>query len=85
VLVYCTEVPEVFELADRAVVVDRGRINRMIRVADHLDVASLAAAIARSEHTLVTAEDLAASRGHNEEIAGGSPTDPKPSTPGGSA
>jgi ABC-type sugar transport system ATPase subunit len=83
VLVYCTEVPEVFELADRAVVVDRGRINRMIRVADHLDVASLAAAIARSEHTLVTAEDLAASRGHNEEIAGGSPTDPNPSTPGG--
>ncbi len=68
VLVYCTEVPEVFELADRAVVVDRGRANRVIRVADHPDVASLAAAIARSEHTLVTAADLAASHAQRPEI-----------------
>jgi len=51
VLVYCTEVPEVFELADRVVVVDGGRVSRLMAVADHSDIASLAATIARSEHT----------------------------------
>jgi ABC-type sugar transport system ATPase subunit len=61
VLVYCTEVPEVFELATRAVIVDRGQIVRELRVADFADVASLAAEIARSEHIEVTEGDLAAS------------------------
>jgi ABC-type sugar transport system ATPase subunit len=61
VLVYCTEVPEVFEMADRALVVDRGRIVREIRVADHGNVASLAAEIARSEHTDISKADLEAS------------------------
>ena len=61
VLAYCTEVPEVFELSTRAVVVDRGRLVRQLRVADFPDVSSLAAEIARSEHIEVTEEDLAKS------------------------
>jgi ABC-type sugar transport system ATPase subunit len=61
VFVYCTEVPEVFELADRAIVIDRGRVVREIRVADYADVATLAADIARSEKTAITQADLAAS------------------------
>lgn len=46
VLVYCTEVPEVFELADRVTIVDRGRPVTTVRVADFPDVASLAERIA---------------------------------------
>jgi ABC-type sugar transport system ATPase subunit len=64
VFVYCSEVPEVpevFELADRAVVIERGRVVREIRIADHADVSSLAAEIARSEHIDITTADLVAS------------------------
>jgi ABC-type sugar transport system ATPase subunit len=57
-LVYCTEVPEVFELADRVVVVDGGTPVRSLRVADHPQLTSLADEIAGLEHTAVTPEDL---------------------------
>jgi len=53
VLVYCTEVPEVFELADRVVVVDDGRLARELRVADFADLTALADAVATLEHTAV--------------------------------
>jgi ABC-type sugar transport system ATPase subunit len=53
VLVYCTEVPEVFELADRVVVVDRGRPSRELRVSTFPDLPALADAIATLEHTAV--------------------------------
>lgn len=66
VLLFCTEVPEVFELADRAMIVSRGRIERTLRVSDHPDVSSLATAIAEAEHTLITADDLAASHAAND-------------------
>jgi hypothetical protein len=55
VLVYCTEVPEVHELADRVVVVDRGRPVRELRIADMADLTTLADAIATLEHTAVEA------------------------------
>lgn len=61
ILVYCTEAPEVFELADCVVTVDRGRVSQPLRVAEYPDVASLAAAIARAERTEVQAGDVAAS------------------------
>ena len=66
VFAYCTEVPEVFELATRAVVIDRGRVVRELHVADFADVSSLAAEIARSEKTTITPADLAASHGMTE-------------------
>jgi ABC-type sugar transport system ATPase subunit len=58
VLVYCTEVPEVYELADRVVVVDAGRAGPPMEVASFADLTSLADAIAAYEHTAVEAEDL---------------------------
>jgi len=50
VLVYCTEVPEVFELAERVVVVDKGRVAATLEVGAFQDVAALAEAIAGVEH-----------------------------------
>jgi ABC-type sugar transport system ATPase subunit len=44
---YCTEIPEVFELADTVIVVDNGRIVGRHEVADFADVAELAHRIAR--------------------------------------
>ena len=58
VLVYCTEVPEVFELADRFLVVDAGTTGTPMNVSDFADLTSLADAIASYEHTAVGAEDL---------------------------
>ena len=58
VLVYCTEVPEVFELADRLAIMDDGVISKPRRVASFPDVASLAATIATGERTTVEEEDL---------------------------
>ena len=58
VLVYCTEVPEVYELADRVAVVDAGRVGPPMEVAAFPDLPSLADAIATYEHTAVEAEDL---------------------------
>jgi ABC-type sugar transport system ATPase subunit len=64
VLVYCTEVPEVYELADRVVVVDAGRAGPPIDVAGFPDLTSLADAIATHEHTAVEPEDLVRSHAH---------------------
>jgi len=49
VLVYCTEVPEAFELADVAYVVSGGRLSPPVHVSAHDDVASLAAFLATLE------------------------------------
>ena len=46
IVAYCTEIPEVFELADRAVVMAHGRITGELDVADHGDIGSLAEAVA---------------------------------------
>lgn len=75
VLVYCTEVPEVHELADEFVVVDRGRAGKPIRVADLPDITALADAIANYEHTAVAAEDLLLS--HASQAAGDHGTSPE--------
>jgi ABC-type sugar transport system ATPase subunit len=53
VLVYCTEVPEVFELADRVIIVEQGRPVRDLRVTAFPDLTALADAIAAAEHTAV--------------------------------
>jgi ABC-type sugar transport system ATPase subunit len=48
-VIYCTEVPEVFEVADLAYVVADGRLSEPIVVMNHADVESLALAITRLE------------------------------------
>ena len=60
VVIYCTEVPEVFEAADRACVVSEGRLSAPLRVREHPDVESLARAITRLErHGSVATEPAA--------------------------
>jgi ABC-type sugar transport system ATPase subunit len=49
VIMFCTEVPEVFEAADLAYVMSDGRISEPLVVARHEDVESLALAITRLE------------------------------------
>jgi ABC-type sugar transport system ATPase subunit len=49
VMIYCTEVPEVFEAADLVYVVSEGRLSEPIVVMSHHDVESLAKAITRLE------------------------------------
>ncbi len=49
VILYCTEVPEVFDVADRVYVVSDGRLSDPLEVAVHEDVKALAAAITRRE------------------------------------
>jgi ABC-type sugar transport system ATPase subunit len=46
VLIYCTEIPEVFETADKVAIIDRGRLASVLDVHAYADVASLAADIA---------------------------------------
>ncbi|MFP5343856.1 MAG: ATP-binding cassette domain-containing protein [Candidatus Limnocylindria bacterium] len=53
VVIYCTEVPEVFEAADLACVVSDGRLSAPLRIRDHPDVESLARAITRLERHAV--------------------------------
>jgi ABC-type sugar transport system ATPase subunit len=53
VLVFCTEIPEVFELADRVVVLDRGRVVGIREVGAYSDVASLASGLTAFKHHLV--------------------------------
>ena len=69
VLVYCTEVPEVHELADTVIVVDAGRPSRALRVADFAALPALADAIAGFEHTDVAPEDLARSHATGHQTA----------------
>jgi ABC-type sugar transport system ATPase subunit len=54
VVIYCTEVPEVFEVADLAYVVSDGRLSDPIMVMNHTDVESLAKAITRLERHALT-------------------------------
>jgi ABC-type sugar transport system ATPase subunit len=49
VIIYCTEVPEVFEVADLAYVVSDGRLSDPVLVMNHEDVESLARAVTRLE------------------------------------
>lgn len=49
VILYCTEVPEVFDVAGRVFVVSEGRVADALLVTEHTDVKALAAAIARRE------------------------------------
>ena len=49
VIMYCTEVPEVFEVADRVHVVSDGRLSDPLLVFEYPDVEALAAAITRLE------------------------------------
>jgi ABC-type sugar transport system ATPase subunit len=49
VVIFCTEVPEVFEVADRLHVVSDGRLSAAVTVATFADVESLAAEITRLE------------------------------------
>ena len=49
VVIYCTEVPEVFEAADTAYVVSDGHLSHPLAVRDYADVETLARAITRLE------------------------------------
>jgi ABC-type sugar transport system ATPase subunit len=49
VVIFCTEVPEVFETADRAYVMSDGRLSDALLVTDYGDVETLARAITRLE------------------------------------
>jgi ABC-type sugar transport system ATPase subunit len=49
VLAFCTEVSEVFDMADRAIVVDDGRLSRSLDVRSYAKVEALAADITRLE------------------------------------
>jgi ABC-type sugar transport system ATPase subunit len=64
VIIYCTEVPEVFEAADRAYVVSDGRLSEPLDVASFTDVETLARTITRLErHGSVVAPATAAASG----------------------
>ena len=64
VIIYCTEVPEVFEAADRAFVVSDGRLSEPLDVASFVDVETLARAITRLErHGSVAPPATAAASG----------------------
>jgi ABC-type sugar transport system ATPase subunit len=52
VITFCTEIPEVFELADRVVVVGDGRVSQPLRVEAYPDITSLTTAVAKIEQTL---------------------------------
>ncbi|HKZ92347.1 MAG TPA: hypothetical protein VJZ50_09420, partial [Candidatus Limnocylindrales bacterium] len=56
---FCTEAPEVFEVADLAYVVSEGRLSEPILVMNHADVESLALAITRLERHGVAGGDRA--------------------------
>ncbi len=49
VVMYCTEVPEMYEAADRVIVVSDGRLSAPLTVADHEHVEALATEVTRLE------------------------------------
>ena len=49
VIMYCTEVPEMFEAADRVIVVSDGRLSAPLTVAEHAHVEALATEVTRLE------------------------------------
>jgi ABC-type sugar transport system ATPase subunit len=64
VIIYCTEVPEVFEAADLAYVVSDGRLSAPLMVMNHPDVEDLARAVTRLErHGVVAAAPAAGAAG----------------------
>jgi ABC-type sugar transport system ATPase subunit len=64
VIIYCTEVPEVFEAADLAYVVSDGRLSDPLIVMNYPDVEALARAVTRLErHGAVSAPAAAMSGG----------------------
>lgn len=58
VLVFCTEVPEVFELADEAVIVKHGRIGGSLTVSQFGNVQQLASSIAELEYEKSSVADV---------------------------
>ncbi len=62
VIIYCTEVPEVFEVADLAYVVSDGRLSPPLLVMNHPDVEALARAVTRLERHRGTAASGAPDR-----------------------
>jgi ABC-type sugar transport system ATPase subunit len=68
VVAYCTEVPEVFELADRAVVVTEGRLSDSLDVTSYSHVEALAADVTGLESTMRVAGGN--SRPNQPEITG---------------
>jgi ABC-type sugar transport system ATPase subunit len=60
VVMYCTEVPEVFDVADRVHVVSDGRLSDPLLVFEYPDVKALAAAITRLERHAATPRPAAA-------------------------
>ena len=52
VLLFCTEIPEAYEVADRLLVMDRGTFMSDVNVSDYPDVIHLAKAVAITEHTV---------------------------------
>ena len=51
VVLYCTEIPEVFDVADLLYVVAEGRLSPPLQVASFADIEALAEAAARLERT----------------------------------
>jgi ABC-type sugar transport system ATPase subunit len=49
VVMYCTEIPEVFEIADRAFVMDAGRVSHPLDISAYASVQELAGEVARLE------------------------------------
>lgn len=60
VVMYCTEVPEVFDVADRVHVVSDGRLSEPLLVFEYPDVKALAAAITRYERHAAAPKPAAA-------------------------
>ena len=61
VIIYCTEIPEVFEAADLVYVVSDGRLSDPLIVMNHADVEALARAVTRLErHSVAPAAGAAA-------------------------
>ena len=52
VLLFCTEIPEVYEVADRLLVMDQGMVIMEIDVSSFSDVTDLAKAVAVAAQTV---------------------------------
>ena len=59
VVLYCTEIPEVFDVADLLYVVAEGHLQQPLQVASYSDVEELAAAAARLERHVATPGEAA--------------------------
>ena len=66
VAVFCTEVSEAFQLADRVFVMDRGRLSPPVEVVGHGNATALAAALAALERHASGDDDLGADAGSGD-------------------